>query len=207
MNPGSSVVGTGWKSCQNEDGGWGETVASYDDPSLRGKGVSTPSQSAWALLGLCAFPTGESPERRTRRALSCFYSKSGWFLERNLDYRNRFPAGFLSQIRHVPEQLAADGARSVRRGSFGESTRIRDTLSEMVSDAQRDSELQPSPGSGVFFVDLKLCFSAGFRVGERFADEAESWISPKSWWQTRSRRKGSNCWKVEGSFSLTLKRG
>jgi squalene-hopene/tetraprenyl-beta-curcumene cyclase len=41
---------------QNEDGGWGETVASYEDPSLRGQGASTPSQSAWALLGLCAFP-------------------------------------------------------------------------------------------------------------------------------------------------------
>jgi squalene-hopene/tetraprenyl-beta-curcumene cyclase len=48
--------GRDWlEACQNEDGGWGESVASYDDPSLRGKGVSTPSQSAWALLGLCAF--------------------------------------------------------------------------------------------------------------------------------------------------------
>jgi len=40
---------------QNPDGGWGETVASYDDPKLRGKGTSTPSQTAWAVLGLCAF--------------------------------------------------------------------------------------------------------------------------------------------------------
>ncbi len=48
--------GRDWlEACQNEDGGWGESVASYDDPSLRGKGASTPSQSAWALLGLCAF--------------------------------------------------------------------------------------------------------------------------------------------------------
>ena len=39
-------------SCQNSDGGWGETCSSYDDPSLRGKGVSTPSQTAWALIGL-----------------------------------------------------------------------------------------------------------------------------------------------------------
>ena len=96
--------GRDWlEACQNEDGGWGETVASYDDPSLRGKGVSTPSQSAWALLGLCAFPRGESHQRRTRRALSCFISKPGWLLERNLDYRDRFSAGLLSQIRYVPE--------------------------------------------------------------------------------------------------------
>jgi len=41
-------------SCQNEDGGWGETCASYDDPSLKGKGPSTASQTAWALMGLIA---------------------------------------------------------------------------------------------------------------------------------------------------------
>lgn len=39
-------------SCQNPDGGWGETCRSYNDPRLKGKGVSTPSQTAWALLGL-----------------------------------------------------------------------------------------------------------------------------------------------------------
>ena len=37
------VRGRDWlESCQNEDGGWGETCASYDDPSLKGKGVKTP---------------------------------------------------------------------------------------------------------------------------------------------------------------------
>jgi len=39
---------------QNEDGGWGETCASYMDDSLRGKGPSTASQTAWALLALLA---------------------------------------------------------------------------------------------------------------------------------------------------------
>ncbi|MCP6760908.1 MAG: squalene--hopene cyclase [Fischerella sp. CENA71] len=41
-------------SCQNSDGGWGETCRSYDDPSLKGKGRSTASQTAWALIGLMA---------------------------------------------------------------------------------------------------------------------------------------------------------
>ncbi len=40
--------------CQNSDGGWGETCASYADPSLKGKGESTASQTAWALIGLLA---------------------------------------------------------------------------------------------------------------------------------------------------------
>jgi squalene-hopene/tetraprenyl-beta-curcumene cyclase len=41
-------------SCQNIDGGWGETCASYKDKSLKGKGKSTPSQTAWAIIGLLA---------------------------------------------------------------------------------------------------------------------------------------------------------
>jgi squalene-hopene/tetraprenyl-beta-curcumene cyclase len=39
---------------QNSDGGWGETCFSYNDPSLKGKGDSTASQTAWALIGLIA---------------------------------------------------------------------------------------------------------------------------------------------------------
>ncbi|MGZ5537171.1 MAG: squalene--hopene cyclase [Chthoniobacterales bacterium] len=47
--------GRDWlESCQNEDGGWGETCASYDDSTLKGRGVSTASQTAWALMGICA---------------------------------------------------------------------------------------------------------------------------------------------------------
>jgi squalene-hopene/tetraprenyl-beta-curcumene cyclase len=42
------------ESHQNADGGWGEDLRSYDDPSLAGCGVSTASQTAWALLALLA---------------------------------------------------------------------------------------------------------------------------------------------------------
>lgn len=41
-------------SCQNDDGGWGETCCSYNDPSLKGQGDSTASQTAWSLIGLLA---------------------------------------------------------------------------------------------------------------------------------------------------------
>jgi squalene-hopene/tetraprenyl-beta-curcumene cyclase len=37
---------------QNPDGGWGESCGSYADPALAGTGPSTPSQTAWALMGL-----------------------------------------------------------------------------------------------------------------------------------------------------------
>ena len=39
---------------QNGDGGWGEDIRSYDDPSLRASGHSTASQTAWALLAFAA---------------------------------------------------------------------------------------------------------------------------------------------------------
>lgn len=54
---------TTWlKSVQNRDGGWGESCASYHDPSLAGIGTSTPSQTAWALLGLMAAGEISAPE-------------------------------------------------------------------------------------------------------------------------------------------------
>jgi squalene-hopene/tetraprenyl-beta-curcumene cyclase len=49
---------------QNADGGWGEDLRSYDDAAWRGRGRSTPSQTAWALLALLAAGSrGEATER------------------------------------------------------------------------------------------------------------------------------------------------
>lgn len=46
---------------QNPDGGWGETCQTYEDPGLRGKGPSTASQTAWALVGLIKSGMASSP--------------------------------------------------------------------------------------------------------------------------------------------------
>ena len=46
----AAVKGARWlRSIQNADGGFGESCSSYDDPSLIGRGESTPSQTAWGL--------------------------------------------------------------------------------------------------------------------------------------------------------------
>jgi squalene-hopene/tetraprenyl-beta-curcumene cyclase len=45
---------------QNPDGGFGESLESYGDPAFRGRGTSTASQTAWALLALLA-ADGSSP--------------------------------------------------------------------------------------------------------------------------------------------------
>ncbi|MFF3314596.1 squalene--hopene cyclase [Streptomyces sp. NPDC003035] len=42
------------ESVQNEDGGWGEDLRSYKEQAWIGHGVSTASQTAWALLALLA---------------------------------------------------------------------------------------------------------------------------------------------------------
>ena len=50
---------------QNSDGGWGESCNSYDDSDLNGFGVSTASQTAWAMLGLMA--SGEYSSKSVER--------------------------------------------------------------------------------------------------------------------------------------------
>jgi squalene-hopene/tetraprenyl-beta-curcumene cyclase len=46
---------------RNADGGWGEDIRSYRDRAWRGRGASTPSQTAWALLALLAAGERRSP--------------------------------------------------------------------------------------------------------------------------------------------------
>ncbi len=52
---------------QNPDGGWGEDLRSYDDAALAGRGTSTASQTAWALLALLA--AGEHDSAATERGI------------------------------------------------------------------------------------------------------------------------------------------
>ncbi|MEW6303763.1 MAG: squalene--hopene cyclase [Verrucomicrobiota bacterium] len=56
MNQPWLLRGRDWlESVQLEDGGWGERCNTYDDPVHKGKGPSTASQTAWAVMGLLAF--------------------------------------------------------------------------------------------------------------------------------------------------------
>ncbi len=51
---------------QNDDGGFGEDLRSYDDHEWSGRGASTASQTAWALMALVA--AGEARSEAARRA-------------------------------------------------------------------------------------------------------------------------------------------
>ncbi|MFQ5827940.1 MAG: squalene--hopene cyclase [Candidatus Methylomirabilia bacterium] len=71
----------GWlRAKQNPDGGWGEGCESYEDPSLAGQGPSTPSHTAWALLGLMAggHLTGPEVERGIRYLLDARREDGTW---------------------------------------------------------------------------------------------------------------------------------
>ena len=62
------VKGRDWlRSVQLPDGGWGERCNTYDDPIFKGKGPSTPSQTAWAVMGLCAM--GDPDDEWLRRGV------------------------------------------------------------------------------------------------------------------------------------------
>jgi squalene-hopene/tetraprenyl-beta-curcumene cyclase len=101
-------------SHQNTDGGWGETCETYVDPSLKGTGSSTASQTAWALIGLLA--SGEGTTMSAKRGIGYlldsqgedgswredFYTGTGFprafYLRYDL-YRIYFPLLALSQYR------------------------------------------------------------------------------------------------------------
>lgn len=94
------------RSVQNTDGGWGETCESYKKPELRGIGPSTPSQTAWALLGLMA--AGDYETASVKQGVEYLLSKQnadgswpeaeftgtgfpGHFYINYHQYRNQFP--------------------------------------------------------------------------------------------------------------------
>jgi squalene-hopene/tetraprenyl-beta-curcumene cyclase len=62
------VQATRWvRNVQNDDGGWGESQRSYDDPATKGCGPSTASQTAWALMTL--FGGGDYESDAVRRGI------------------------------------------------------------------------------------------------------------------------------------------
>lgn len=68
------------ESCQNPDGGWGETPGSYDHACLKGQGTSTATQTAWAVMGILSFgdPTRPSIQSGIQFLLNTQYADGTW---------------------------------------------------------------------------------------------------------------------------------
>ncbi|MCZ7646576.1 MAG: squalene--hopene cyclase [Planctomycetota bacterium] len=56
------------RGIQLDDGGWGERCDTYEDPSRKGKGPSTASQTAWATMGL--LNAGHGSSQAVRRGIA-----------------------------------------------------------------------------------------------------------------------------------------
>ncbi len=103
-------------SHQREDGGWGEDSASYWEDSKTGDKESTPSQTAWALLGLMAAGEigSEVIERGVRFLMNAPRAGNQWeeksytavgfprvFYLRYHGYSSYFPLWALSRYRNL----------------------------------------------------------------------------------------------------------
>jgi squalene-hopene/tetraprenyl-beta-curcumene cyclase len=68
------------RSVQQPDGGWGERCDTYEDPSRKGKGPSTPSQTAWALMAFLSAGVVHDPavERGIRHLLNTQRADGSW---------------------------------------------------------------------------------------------------------------------------------
>ena len=104
---------------QNPDGGWGEDLRSYTDPAWAGRGESTASQTAWALLALLA-AGGEDAmaQRGARRRVAGRHPARGRDLGRAAVHRDRVPWRLLHQLPPVPAGVPDQRARPIPRGSL-----------------------------------------------------------------------------------------
>ena len=80
---------------QLPDGGWGESCDTYADPSLRGAGPSTPSQTAWALMALLA--AGEAEHDAVARGVRYLvaHQRSDGTWDEDLFTGTGFPSDFM----------------------------------------------------------------------------------------------------------------
>ncbi len=102
---------------QNDDGGWGEDLRSYVDTAWRGRGESTPSQTAWALLALLAVdPTTPAVERGVAWLVGRQRADGGW--DEQMFTGTGFPGDFYisyEMYRHV-FPLSALGRYAAAKG-------------------------------------------------------------------------------------------
>ena len=147
------------KCHQNADGGWGESCLTYEDPSTAGQGVSTASQTGWALMGLIATGEIESPEvvRGMRYLLDTQLEDGGWhdeswtgagfprvfYLKYHL-YQVYFPLFALGHYRNV-----RDGVSSIDERVEVDLDRRFDATQTMVPvDGIRYAGSDDSSGNG-----------------------------------------------------------
>ncbi len=121
------------RQVQKADGSFGESLGSYELPSTKGQGNSTPSQTAWGLIGLLA--GAETNDPAVGRAASYLVqqqnSDGSWseddftgtgfpgvfYLKYHL-YKNSFPVYALARYRNQSKRAAEYCAVKFKPGEF-----------------------------------------------------------------------------------------
>jgi squalene-hopene/tetraprenyl-beta-curcumene cyclase len=132
--------GKAWlESVQHEDGGWGERCNTYDDPVFKGQGPSTASQTAWAVMGLCAFDDPDNPhlKRGIEYLIRTQAAEGSWaedeitgtgfpkvfYLKYDM-YRNAWPLLALASYRKLVEQRRQTTTRPANSQRNGEAAAV-----------------------------------------------------------------------------------
>jgi len=107
------------RAVQKADGSFGESLHSYNDPSTKGQGNSTASQTAWGLIGLLA--AAEPADPAIAKAVTYLVQRQNddgswseneftgtgfpcvFYLKYHL-YRNSFPLYALARFRNLSQQ-------------------------------------------------------------------------------------------------------
>ncbi|MBZ5702856.1 MAG: squalene--hopene cyclase [Acidobacteriia bacterium] len=126
--------GVRWlRAVQKPDGSFGESLRSYHEPETRGQGNSTPSQTAWGLIGLLAAAGAQDPAAlKAVSSLLSQQSPDGSFAEGDFTgtgfpgvfylkyhlYRNTFPLYALARFRNRTHQAAEFRALTFRPEEF-----------------------------------------------------------------------------------------
>ncbi len=123
-------------AAQNEDGGWGESLRSYQDPAFMGRGRTTASQTAWAMMGLIAAfdaePAAEDANRAARaldRAVAHLHAtqrKDGSWYDQDwtgVGFPTVFYLRYHGYAQYFPLEALAACRRLAHRGRNGEPAR------------------------------------------------------------------------------------
>ena len=116
------------ESVQHQDGGWGERCNTYDDPVFKGQGPSTATQTAWAVMGLCAFDDPNLPSlKRGIEYLIRTQNEDGSWAEQETTgtgfpkvfylkydmYRNAWPLLALATYRNIFQQTEVNSNENI----------------------------------------------------------------------------------------------
>jgi squalene-hopene/tetraprenyl-beta-curcumene cyclase len=121
------------RQVQKSDGSFGESLASYELPSTKGQGNSTPSQTAWGLIGLLAAADQNDPAigKAASYLVQQQNSDGSWsesdftgtgfpgvfYLKYHL-YKNSFPVYALARYRNQAKRAEEYCAVKFKAGEF-----------------------------------------------------------------------------------------